>query len=70
MSGAMRGEALRKGIKLKVVSVEKNSGTGDLLDAEPYTTRLRWAARGYIDACHAGFPVPMLHILKVATSTS
>ena len=56
LSAAMRGEALRRGIKLKVISVEKESGTGDLLDAEPYTTHLRWATRGYIDAFHAGFP--------------
>jgi len=56
LSAAMRGEALRRGIKLKVVSVEKEAGTGNLLDPEPYTTHLRWATRGYIDAYHAGFP--------------
>jgi hypothetical protein len=56
LSAAMRGEAARRGIKLKVVSVEKEAGTGNLLDPEPYNTHLRWAARGYIDAYHAGFP--------------
>lgn len=48
--------AMRRGIKIKVTSVEKEAGAGDLLDAEPYTTHLRWASRGYIDAYHAGFP--------------
>ena len=67
LSAAMRGEAARRGIKLKVVSVEKEAGTGNLLDPEPYNTHLRWAARGYIDAYHAGFP--MLHIFSPPTSS-
>ena len=56
LSAAMRGEALRRGIRLKVISVEKSVGTGDLLDSEPYATHLRWAEKGHIDAYHAGFP--------------
>ena len=37
-------------------SVEKSSGTGDLLQDEPYSTHLGWAHNGYIDAYHSGFP--------------
>lgn len=47
----MRNEALAQGIRLKAIIVEK-----DLLADEPYTTHLRWARRGYVDAYHTGFP--------------
>ena len=56
LTTAMRNEALRQGIRLKAISVEKANGTGDLLCDEPYNTHVRWARRGYIDAFHAGFP--------------
>ena len=56
LSKAMEREAEKEGIALKVVSVEKDSGTGDLLAAEPYSTHMLWAKRGLIDAYHAGFP--------------
>ena len=53
----MRNEALREGIRLKAISVQKANGTGDLAADEPYNTHLRWAKRGYyVDAYHAGFP--------------
>ena len=56
LTTAMRNEALKQGNRLKAYSVEKESGTGDLLADEPYNTHLRWAKRGYVDAFHAGFP--------------
>ena len=56
LSAAMRNEALRQGIRLKAYSVEKDAGTGDLTEDEPYATHIRWARRGYVDAYHAGFP--------------
>jgi hypothetical protein len=56
LTTAMRNEALKQGIRLKAISVEKENGSGDLPADEPYNTHLRWARRGYIDAYHAGFP--------------
>ena len=56
LSKAMADEAEAHGVKLKIVSVEKESGTGDLLATEPYSTHLLWAKRGLIDVYHAGFP--------------
>ena len=56
LSKALKLEAIRQGIKIKVISVEKESGSGDLASTEPYTTHLRWARRGYVDGYHAGFP--------------
>jgi hypothetical protein len=61
----MRNEALAQGIRLKAISVEKESGTGDLLADEPYTTHLRWARRGYVDAYHAGLPCATFSRLRV-----
>ena len=49
---------------LKTFSVEKDKGTGDLLQDEPYATHLRWAKRGYIDAYHSGFPCATFSRLK------
>eukprot|EP00435_Cladocopium_sp_Y103_P009539 s1894_g2.t1 len=56
LSRALKLEAIRQGILLKVIGVEKESGSGDLLQNEPYATHLRWARRGYVDGFHAGFP--------------
>eukprot|EP00435_Cladocopium_sp_Y103_P021718 s553_g5.t1 len=56
LSTAMRNEALAQGIRLKVYSVERDSGTGDLLEDEPYSQHLQWARNGYVDIFHAGFP--------------
>ena len=56
LTTAMRNEALKQGVRLKAISVEKENGSGDLLADEPYNTHLRWARRGYVDAFHAGFP--------------
>lgn len=65
LTTAMRNEALAQGIRLKAYSIEKAKGTGDLLDDEPYTTHLRWARRGYIDAYHAGFPCSTFSRLRL-----
>lgn len=55
-SAEIQKEATAAGIKVKCISVEKSSGTGDLLQDEPYNTHLGWAHNGYIDAYHSGFP--------------
>jgi hypothetical protein len=56
LTTSLRVEALAQGIRLKVSSVEKESGTGDLLEDEPYNKHLRRAKRGYVDGYHAGYP--------------
>eukprot|EP00435_Cladocopium_sp_Y103_P030830 s1995_g7.t1 len=56
LTKAMQREARNYGIKLKAYSVEKESGSGDLLADRPYQDHLLWARRGHIDAYHAGFP--------------
>lgn len=56
LSKALKLEAIRQGIRKKVISVEKLNGTGHLAATEPYTTHVRWARRGYVDGYHASFP--------------
>jgi len=56
LSAEIQKEATAAGIKVKCISVEKSSGTGDLLQDDPYNTHLGWAHNGYIDAYHSGFP--------------
>ena len=56
LTPALRNEALAKGIHLKVLSVEKENGTGDFWADEPYNKHLHWAKRGYVDGYHAGYP--------------
>ena len=43
-------------VKIKVVSVDREAGSGDLLRDFPYKTHLKWAQRGLVDGYHAGFP--------------
>ena len=64
LTKAMKSAAVEQGIKLKAVSVERDSGTGDLLEDEPYNTHLRWAKNGNIDAYHAGFPCNTFSVLR------
>ena len=64
LTRAMLIEASKKKVLLKTYSVEKDKGTGDLLKDEPYSTHLRWAKRGYIDAYHSGFPCATFSRLK------
>ena len=52
LTDAMLMEAAKQKVLLKTFSIEKNKGTGDLLQDEPYATHLRCAKRGYIDAYH------------------
>lgn len=56
LSEAMKAHAQSAGLRLKVFSVERESGSGDLLEDKPYGDHLLWAKRGHIDAYHAGFP--------------
>lgn len=37
---ALRLEAIRQGIEIKIISVEKSNDTGDLAATEPYTTHV------------------------------
>lgn len=64
LTRAMLCEAADRKILLKTISIEKDRGTGDLLLDEPYSTHLRWARRGYIDAFHSGFPCATYSRLK------
>ena len=64
LSKAMAAEAERKGIRLKIYSVEKDKGTGNLLEDQPYGLHLRWAMNGNIDAYHAGFPCNTFSVLR------
>ena len=43
-------------VKLKVISIDREAGTGDLLQDHPYQEHLRWAQEGRVDGYHAGFP--------------
>lgn len=46
LSEAIRGEATRQNIKVKTVSVDKEAGSGDLLEDEPYNQHLIVGLRG------------------------
>ena len=46
LSAEIQKEATAAGIKVKCISVEKSSGTGDLLQDEPYNTHLGCAHNG------------------------
>ena len=56
LTAEVRAEAEKEGLKIKCISCEKATGTGNLLDDEPYATHLRWALKGYVDAYHSGYP--------------
>ena len=56
LSKALVKEAKSRRVRLRVISVEKASGSGDLLQDKPYKDHLTWAQRGRIDGYHAGFP--------------
>ena len=53
---AILEEAEYQSLKVKLVSVERDAGSGDLLLDEPFNTHLQWAQRGYVDGYHSGFP--------------
>ena len=53
---AILEEADFQGLKVKLVSVERDAGSGDLLLDEPFNTHLQWAQKGYVDGYHSGFP--------------
>ena len=56
LSKALVAEAKDRNIRLRVISVEKMSGTGDLLEDQPFKDHMLWAQRGHIDGYHGGFP--------------
>ena len=56
LSEAMKAHAETAGLRLKIHSVEREAGSGDLLKDKPYEDHLLWAKRGHIDIYHAGFP--------------
>ena len=53
---AMKAAATEHNIKLEVISVDRDNGTGDLTASEPYDTHYKMAVEGEIDAFHAGWP--------------
>ena len=52
---ALKEEAQVQGIRIRVVSVEKERGS-DLLESEPFNNHKEKAASGDIDGYHSGFP--------------
>ena len=73
LSKAMVREARARNVRLRVISVEKTAGSGDLLQDQPYTDHLTWGAASHIDGYHEGFPCSTFSRLRhrqnrVATS--
>lgn len=56
LSEAIKEEAVRQNVRVKTVSVDREEGSGDLAEDEPYNSHLSWAQKGLIDGYHAGFP--------------
>ena len=52
---ALKEEAQKQGIKIRVVSVEKEKGA-NLLESEPFNNHKEKACSGDIDGYHSGFP--------------
>ena len=44
------------GLKVEVISVDKEAKTGDLMSAEPYESHLQLAKEGKVDGYHSGWP--------------
>ena len=53
---AMASAAQVHGIQLEVISVDKEAGSGNLMESEPYDSHLEWARQGKVDGYHAGWP--------------
>ena len=70
LTAEVRAEAEKEGLKIKCISCEKATGTGNLLDDEPYATHLRWALKGYVDAYHSGYPCSTFSKLRFAPRAS
>ena len=64
LSAAIVKAAKARGVIVKVYSIEKESGSGDLLEDQPYRQHLRWAEAGHIDGYHAGFPCSTFSVLR------
>ena len=53
---AMKAAAQVHGIALEVVSVDREGGTGNLMESEPFDSLLNLAKEGKVDGFHAGWP--------------
>lgn len=53
---AIKAEAERMRMRVKVIGVDKESDGNDLSWDQPYTEHLRMAREGLVDGFHAGFP--------------
>ena len=53
---AIKAEAERMRMRVKVIGVDKESDGNDLSWDQPYTEHLRMASEGLVDGFHAGFP--------------
>ena len=53
---AIKTAAQLHGLKVEVISVDRESGTGNLMEAEPFDTHLGWARDGKVDGYHTGWP--------------
>ena len=53
---AMTSAAQVHGLQVEVLSVDKEAGTGNLMEAEPFDKHLEWARQGKVDGYHAGWP--------------
>lgn len=49
---AIKTAAQLHGLKVEVISVDRESGTGNLMEAEPFDTHLGWARDGKVDGYH------------------
>ena len=56
LAEALQAASIEEDIRVDIHSVEKQSGTGDLLEDQPYTADLDQAKKGLWDGFHAGFP--------------
>lgn len=68
LTAAVKPEAEKEKVKIKCISCEKSKGTGNLLENEPYSTHLRWARKGYVDAYYS-CRLSMQHLFKAQVQT-
>ena len=61
---AVKEAAAQRNLKVTVLSVDIENGTGDLSQDEPYLGHLKMAQAGLVDGYHAGFPCTTFSRLK------
>ena len=64
LGAAVREAAAQRNLKVTVLSVDIENGTGDLSEDEPYLGHLKMAKAGLVDGFHAGFPCTTFTRLK------